>query len=155
MLFTGSHPQYHTGEDTPDLINYDGLVKTADWAANLTGILAASPTPLVKYVKVEASKRQGEGRGFRLYLGTIPDYSQEGKKGVLISGTSKDSPAEKAGLQAGDTIIELGGMKIQNLNDYVYCLQALKANEKIKMRVLRAGNEKQFDITPVLKAQTH
>ncbi len=155
MLFTGSHPQYHTGEDTAALINYEGLVKTADWAATMTGLLASSATPLVKYVKVDGSQRQQQGRGLRLYLGTIPDYSQEGKTGVLISGTSKDSPAEKAGLVAGDTIVELGGMKIQNLNDYVYCLQALKANEKIKIRLLRAGNEKQFEITPVLKAQTH
>lgn len=155
MLFTGSHPQYHTGEDKPALINYDGLVKTADWAANMTAILASSPTPLVKYVKVEASPRKDQGRGFRLYLGTIPDYTQESKGGVAISGTSKDSPAEKAGLQAGDVITELGGMKIQNLNDYVYCLQALKANEKIKIRLLRAGNEKEFDITPVLKGQSH
>ncbi len=155
MLFTGSHPQYHTGEDKPDLLNYEGLVKTADWAANMMGLLASSPTPLVNYVKVDSTKGKGEGRGLRLYLGTIPDYSQEGKSGVLISGTSKDSPAEKAGLKAGDVIFELGGVKIQNLNDYVYCLQALKANEKIKIRVLRGALEKELEITPLLKGQTY
>jgi hypothetical protein len=155
MLFTGSHPQYHTGDDKPALINYDGLVKTAAWAANMAALLASSAAPLVKYVKVESTKPKGEGRGFRLYLGTIPDYTREGKDGVMISGTSKDSPAEKAGLKAGDIITELGGMKIQNLNDYVYCLQALKANEKTKIRLLRAGLEKELDITPVLKSQNH
>ncbi len=144
MLFTGSHPEYHTGEDKPALINYDGLVKTANWAANMAALLASSPKPLVNYVKVETTKKPGEGRGFRLYLGTIPDYTQEGKKGVLISGTSKDSPAEKAGLMAGDVITNLGGMKIENLNDYVYCLQALKANQPVKVRLLRAGLEKKW-----------
>ncbi|NJL24983.1 MAG: PDZ domain-containing protein, partial [Calothrix sp. SM1_5_4] len=93
------------------------------------------------------------GRGMRLYLGTIPDYSSEIKDGVLISGTSKGSPAEVAGLQAGDVIIEMGGMKIKNLNDYVYCLQALKANEKTKMRILRAGKERELQITPLSKVQ--
>lgn len=150
-FFTGSHPQYHTGEDKAHLINYEGLNKVANWAANLAERLASSTKSLVTYQKVEGSSRQEQGRGFRLYLGTIPDYSQEGKAGVLISGTSKDSPAEKAGLKAGDVIIQLGGMKIQNLNDYVYCLQALKANEKVKIRLLRAGLEKEMEITPALK----
>jgi len=115
--------------------------------------LASSAKSLVSYVKVESSAKPLEGRSFRLYLGTVPDYSQDGKKGVVISGTSKGSPAEKAGLLAGDTIVELGGMKVQSLNDYVYCLQALKANQSTKMRVIRAGQEKQLDITPVLKVQ--
>lgn len=155
MLFTGSHPQYHTGEDKPGLINYEGLARTADWAAGLTEMLASAEKPLVNYVKVEMTKPKGEGRGFRLYLGTIPDYTQEGKKGVAISGTSKDSPADKAGLQAGDVITALGGMKIENLNDYVYCLQALKANQPVKVKLLRAGLEKEMEITPVLKGQNH
>ena len=72
--------------------------------------LASSSRTQVTYQKVERAKREGEGRGFRLYLGTIPDYAQETKGGVLISGTSKNSPAEKAGLQAGDIIVELGGI---------------------------------------------
>lgn len=153
-FFTGSHPQYHTGEDKPELINYTGLTKIADWVGRMTVTLGTSSTPMVHYQKVEASKNRDSSRGFRLFLGTIPDYSQEGQKGVLISGTSKGSPAEKAGLQAGDVIIELGGMKVQNLNDYVYCLQALKANEQTKMRILRAGAEKELQITPQLKRQT-
>lgn len=151
MLFTGSHPEYHTEKDTADLINYADLEQAAKWAADMTSLLASGEK--VSYRKVEGTKAPGEGRGFRLYLGTIPDYTSETKNGVLISGTSKGSPAESAGLQAGDVIQELGGMKIQSLQDYVYCLQALKANQKIKMRILRAGAEKSLEITPVLKTQ--
>lgn len=152
-FFTGSHPEYHTGKDTADLLNYEGLAQVSAWIASLSSALLSAQTPLVKYQKVEGQKREGEGRGFRLYLGTIPDYTSEGKAGVAISGTSKDSPAEKAGLKPGDVIVELGGIKIQNIHDYVYCLQALKANEKTKMRVLRVGQEKELEITPVLKTQ--
>ncbi len=151
MLFTGSHAEYHTEKDKPDLINYKGLDQIALWATDMTALLGAGAK--LTYKKVESSKASGEGRGFRLYLGTIPDYSSETKAGVLISGTSKDSPAEKAGVKSGDVIVELGGMKIQSLQDYVYCLQALKANEKTKMRILRAGAEQQLEITPVLKTQ--
>lgn len=153
MFFTGSHPEYHTPKDTPDLINYQGLAQTAALVEKMAITLASSHNPLVTYRKVEGTQKPSEGRGFRLYLGTVPDYSQEGKKGVVITGTSKDSPAEKAGIQPGDMIIELGGMKVQNLYDYVYCLQALKANVRTRMRVMRGGEEKELEITPVLKTQ--
>ncbi|MGZ3723527.1 MAG: M28 family peptidase, partial [Bdellovibrionales bacterium] len=153
MLFTGSHQEYHTPKDRPELINYAGLTQTADWVERMAVTLASDAKPLVTYNKVESSQKPNEGRGFRLYLGTVPDYTQDGKKGVIITGTSKDSPAEKAGLKPGDMIVELGGMKIQNLNDYVYCLQALKANQRTQMRVIRRGQEKEMDITPVLKVQ--
>jgi Tol biopolymer transport system component len=151
MLFTGSHPEYHTEKDVPALINYKGVDQIAAWAADMTSLLASGEK--VTYRKVESHKAPGEGRGFRLYLGTIPDYSSETKNGVLISGTSKGSPAENSGLQAGDVIQELGGMKIKSLQDYVYCLQALKANQKVAMKVLRAGVEKNLEITPVLRSQ--
>lgn len=153
-FFTGSHAQYHTGEDKPELLNYPALEKIARWIEELTILNAQAPRPLLTYQKVEGGKNPTSGsRGFRLYLGTIPDYAQESGKGVKITGTSKDSPAEKAGVQPGDTIVELGGMKIQNLHDYAYCLQALKADQKIKMKVVRSGLEKELEITPVLKTQ--
>lgn len=151
MAFTGSHSEYHTPKDRPELINYTGLAQTAAWVERMAIALGSSSKALVTYNKVESTKTPNEGRGFRLYLGTVPDYNQDGKTGVVISGTSKDSPAEKAGLKAGDMIVELGGMKIQSLNDYVYCLQALKANQRTVMRVIRRGEEKALDITPVLK----
>jgi S1-C subfamily serine protease len=91
------------------------------------------------------------GRGFRLYLGTVPDYAQEGIKGVRISGTTKSSPAEKAGLIEGDVIVQLGGTKIENIQDYVYCLQSMKANEKTSVKVLREGRIVELEIVPALK----
>ncbi len=152
-FFTGSHSEYHTGNDTPDLLNYEGIAQVSSFITEMAATLAASADPLVKYRKVEGTRREsGGGRGFRLYLGTIPDYTAE-EKGVKISGTSKDSPAEKAGLKAGDIIVEMGGVKIQSLHDYMYCLQALKANEKTKMRVLRSGREQELEIVPALRTQ--
>jgi Zn-dependent M28 family amino/carboxypeptidase len=151
FFFTGSHAEYHTPKDRPETINYDGLAEVARVVESLAARLAQSPKSLVTYRKVESTSTPGGGRGLRLYLGTVPDYTQEGKNGVVISGTSKDSPAEKAGLRAGDTIIEMGGMKIKNIYDYVYCLQALKANAKTSMRILRDGREQELEITPLLK----
>jgi S1-C subfamily serine protease len=92
-----------------------------------------------------------EGRSFRLYLGTIPDYSQEGVKGVRISGVTKDSPAETAKLAGGDIIVELDKNKIENLYDYVYALQSMKPDKPVNIVVLRTGQRIELSITPKLK----
>ncbi len=150
-FFTGAHKEYHTPQDTANLINFNGLQAIAKIVSNVTADLAQN-TLAPKYKKVEGQGATGNpNRSFRIYMGTIPDYSQEGVKGVKISGTSKDSPAEKAGLKAGDVIVEVGETKIENIYDYVYCLQAIKPNEKIGVKVLRAGNTVNLSVTPILR----
>ena len=150
-FFTGSHADYHSPRDRAELINYDGEVKVLSAVQNLTQKLASSPKALVHYVKVGSGKANLEGRSFRIYLGTIPDYTQEGIKGVRISGVSKNSPAEKAGLQEKDTIVEFDHTKIENLYDYVYALQAVKPNQETMIKVLRAGENRELKIVPLLK----
>jgi len=149
-FFTGSHAEYHSPRDTAQTLNYDGLIDVIQVVKSTIENINSNLNKL-SYVKVESSHSQMSGRSFRLYLGTIPDYTQDGVKGVRISGTSKDSPAEKAGLKAGDVITELAGIKIENLYDYVYCLQSIKAGQPAKMKISRSGSDTELSITPVLK----
>jgi hypothetical protein len=150
-FFTGSHGEYHTPRDTAELINYEGVVKVLNVVRHVADILVGQNSRRVEYVKVASSQGKLEGRSFRVYLGTVPDYTQEGVKGVRITGTSKGSPAEAAGLMEKDVITEFDGMKIENLYDYVYTLQAVKPNKETTIKVLRGGNPKEFKITPKLK----
>jgi Tol biopolymer transport system component len=152
-FFTGAHAEYHSPRDRVELINTEGEARILGLMQKLVLRLAtSSPKPVrLTYLKSESSHRQLQGRSFRVYLGTIPDYAQEGIKGVKISGTSKDSPAEKAGIKAGDVIVELSGLKIDNLYDYVYSLQSLKANQPAVMKVQRQGKFEELNITPILK----
>jgi S1-C subfamily serine protease len=84
-------------------------------------------------------------------LGTIPDYGQEGIKGVRISGVSKESPAEKAGLKEKDIIVELSGSKIENIYDYVYALQVAKPDKETIIKVRRGEAVLDLKIIPKLK----
>jgi C-terminal processing protease CtpA/Prc len=149
-FFTGSHAEYHSPRDRVETINFTGLEKIANLVEKMT-IRLASESKALTYQKVGSSQRKLEGRSFRIFLGTIPDYTQEGIKGVKISGTSKDSPAEKAGLKAGDVIIELDHTKVENLYDYVYCLQAMRANVETVMKISRQGQLMDLKIMPKLK----
>lgn len=150
-FFTGSHGEYHTPRDVADLVNFEGVVKVLKAVQGFTDLLTDSPVQMVNYVKVASSQNKLEGRSFRVYLGTIPDYSQEGVKGVRITGASKDSPAEKAGAQDKDIIVEFNGTKIENLYDYVYTLQSVRPNKETVMKVLRNGQVIDLKITPKLK----
>lgn len=149
-LFTGSHSEYHTPRDRAELIDYDGLERITLFTAELVKDLSFYSN-LLKYQKVESSQQQMPGRSFRIYLGTIPDYSQEGVKGVRISGVSKNSPAEKAGLQAKDVIVHLDGRNVENIYDYVYGLQAMVPQKETVIKVSRGGKEVEMKILPQLK----
>ena len=149
---TGYHEEYHSPRDTPETINYVGLSKVIDIVQSYIDKLATVKSQMVNYEKVAGSQNKRlEGRSFRIYLGTIPDYSQEGVKGVRISGATKDSPADKAGLQKNDIIVEFDSLKIENLYDYVYALQSAKPDKSIKVSVFRMGKKLDLDIIPVLK----
>jgi Tol biopolymer transport system component len=151
-FFTGAHSEYHTPNDKPETLNYPGLTNTIQVVQYFADAVAKNDKDILKYEKVESDQgKRLEGRSFRIFLGTIPDYTQEGVKGVRITGVAKNSPAEKAGLVSGDVIMEFDQMKIENIYDYVYTLQAVKPDVKTKILVLRNGKSEALDITPTLK----
>ncbi|MEO0416479.1 MAG: M28 family peptidase, partial [Verrucomicrobiota bacterium] len=144
--FTGSHSDYHTPRDTADKVNYVGTKDIARFMGLITRELATSETA-PKYVRVDPPKNQG-ARGFRVYLGTIPDYSQGDVKGVKLSGVAENGPASKAGVIGGDTIIGLGDREILNIYDYTDALAGLKVGKETTIKVLRGEEEKEFKLVP-------
>ncbi len=146
--FTGAHEDYHTPRDTPDKINYPATAKVTrlmgDILIHLAG-LEESPV----YEKVPQPGTGGGG--FRVYLGTIPDYSRGDVVGVLLSGVKPDSPAANAGLMAEDIIVEMDGVLIENIYDYTYALSGLKPNVEVGMVVERNQVRVPLKITPAPK----
>ena len=145
--FTGAHEEYHTPRDTIDTVNFEGAQQVSKFMALvMRGLLVSEETP--DYLKVEKPAGRGSRSNLRAYLGTIPDYAQEDVKGVKISGTSKNSPAEKAGLKAGDIIVELDGKEILNIYDYSALLGALKIDVETSISVTRNEKRIKLVITP-------
>ena len=143
--FTGSHSEYHTPRDTPDTLNYDGAASVARLMGLVTRSIAMRDSP-PDYI--EQAAKQGPTRGpMRVYLGTIPDYAEE-VQGVALSGASKNGPAHKAGVRAGDIIVELAGKKIENIYDYTQVISALKIGQNVKLVVLRKGKRVVLNIVP-------
>jgi len=102
----------------------------------------ADDRPQYKQTKAPAMA----GGGDRPYFGSIPDFSQS-EPGYGLSGVAHGSPAEKAGLQAGDVIIRLGESRIGNLEDFDSALRKHKSGEKVVVVVKRAGKDVPLTVT--------
>jgi Tol biopolymer transport system component len=149
-FFTSSHDDYHRPTDTPDKINYAGLTRIATFAKGLLADLLQS-TETLDYVAVTRNDSAvGSRENLRAYLGTIPDYAVE-VKGVKLSGVRGGSPAEKAGLQSGDIIVEFGGQKIANIYDYTFALDSSKIGQPVIVVVQRKEERVRLTVTPEVR----
>ena len=146
-FFTGGHEDYNRPTDDIETLNYDGLERISKLAHGI--VLDVIRTPeRPEYVQVERSQSEGGSRDtLRAYLGTIPDYTTEGT-GVKLSGVRAGGPADKAGLQGGDVIVEFGGQKIANIYDYTYALDAVKIGVPVEVVVIRDGKQITLTVTP-------
>ena len=146
-LFTGGHEDYHRPADTADKIDYQELDRIARFAGLMVGKLANRDTA-PDFVKVEPKLAEGGGRDtVRAFTGTIPDYTTE-VEGLRLSGVIGGGPAEEAGLQEGDVIVEFGGQAITNIYDYTYALDAVKIDQPVSVVYLRGGERRETTITP-------
>ncbi|HVQ32290.1 MAG TPA: M20/M25/M40 family metallo-hydrolase, partial [Vicinamibacteria bacterium] len=147
FVFTGAHEDYHRPSDTADKINASGLVKVVDLVEGVVAALAQAPERIA-FTRVPAEKEEAQGgaRGFRVWVGGIPDYSEEGA-GVRFSGVSPGSPAEKAGLRGGDLLVRFGAKEIRNIYDYTYALGERKPGDVVTLVVKRGGQDVPVEIT--------
>ncbi|MFO0977838.1 MAG: M28 family peptidase [Planctomycetaceae bacterium] len=145
--FTGNHGEYHTPRDTPEKLNYEGISKVARLMSLVCRqLVSAERGP--KYVVQEAPKDTQRKAALRAYLGTVPDYAESDVKGVLLSGVAKNGPADKAGIKGGDVIVKLAGKKIENIYDYTYAIEALKAGQEVEITVSREGKDVTVKVVP-------
>lgn len=68
----------------------------------------------------------------------------------VIGSIEKNSPAELAGLRAGDRIVELDNKEINSWEDFVQEMRT-KESEQIEIGIERKGNYKEFIINPIYK----
>lgn len=148
-LFTGVHSDYHRPSDDTDKINTEGMALITDFSEDLiTALLNVSEPPA--YVKLKSNDPHAglnlpASKGATPYLGTIPDYAAE-EEGAKLQDVIDDGPAAKAGLKAGDLIVELAGTPVKNVETYAQALYTQKPGSKIKIAVLRDGERKEFTV---------
>ncbi|MCJ7498487.1 MAG: PDZ domain-containing protein, partial [candidate division Zixibacteria bacterium] len=68
-------------------------------------------------------------------------------EGVLITEVEKKSPAEQAGLKAGDVIVEVDNRKVDNSEDVVKMVSGREKGDKVNLKILREKKPRDFSIT--------
>jgi hypothetical protein len=138
FFFSGLHSDYHKPSDTWDKINAEGAVRLLDVVEDVSEKIAAAPERPAFVTVVEDKPATGGGSGYGAYFGSIPDFGQV-ENGVKFSDVKPGSPAAKAGLKAGDVLVQFGDRPIKNLYDFTDALRRSKVGDVVEVQVLREG----------------
>jgi hypothetical protein len=148
FFWTGTHEDYHKPSDTAEKINYSDEARILTLVSRiLRDVDGSLKRPTFTVAKSESA---GRSPGFRVYLGTIPNYA-DANNGLLLDGVRDDSPAERAGLKGGDRIVMIAGREVRNVYDYTYALGEMKAGQEYEVEVLRDSERLKFKITPAAR----
>ena len=138
-FFTDLHEDYHRATDDADKVSAAGVARVVGLAERVVRTIADRDERLTPVRVTRPAPVAGSGRGRDVYLGSIPDMSAPETPGVRLTGVRADSPAEKAGLKAGDVIVEFDGKTVKDLYEYTAALQARQPGDTVKIVVLREG----------------
>jgi len=117
------------------------------------GIGFAIPINMVKTINDQLKKH---GEVVRGWLGVaIQDvdenlaqsFNLEKARGILVSEVQKDSPADEAGLQQGDIIVELNGIELKDVNDLRNRIALIIPDTEAELTIIRNGREKEIAVT--------
>ncbi|MGE0405515.1 MAG: M28 family peptidase [Candidatus Korobacteraceae bacterium] len=166
FFFSGLHSDYHRPSDTWDKINAASASQVvslvSDVAMSLvnaesapTFVAAPAPTQAASQENPHAeapdsasadSGAAAAGSSYGPYFGSVPDFGQE-IEGVKFSDVRPDSPAAKAGLKAGDVLIQFGERSIRNLYDFTEALRGSQVGQTVEVKVMREGTPVTASVT--------
>ena len=149
FFFSGLHGDYHRPSDTWEKIDPEAAARLLNVVATTAlAIDDAAERPAFINV-IEANPHAGGvpsgGGGYGPYFGSIPDFSQT-ENGVRFSDVKPGSPAAKAGLKAGDVLVQFGDKPIKNLYDFTDALRRSEVGQVVPVTVLRDGKELKVDV---------
>jgi len=140
FFFSGLHGDYHKPTDTWDKIDAPGTARVLNLIFDIADRLGqAAERPVfarVTEMRPPGAATGSTGGGYGAYFGSIPDFGHS-ENGVKFADVRDGSPAAKAGLKAGDIMIEFDGRPIKNLYDFTYALRGKSPGQQVEVRVLR------------------
>jgi serine protease Do len=148
--FIQTDASINPGNSGGPLLNMNGEVVGINTAivANGQGIGFAIPVNMARGI---VNQLQAHGSVTRGWLGvSIQDLSPElaeyygikDKKGALVAQVFEGDPADKAGIQANDVIVEVDGKSIESSRDLTNKIANLEVGKKTSVTLLRDGKKK-------------
>lgn len=151
FFFTGLHDQYHTPQDTLDIVDPSGAVRIAQVVTEIAYDAATTGVELIHYSRSNVAdtrrqkKEEEENPTPKVRIGIIPSDTAAG--GLFVERVFDGTSASGAGLQAGDRITHWGDMEISSVEDWAPVLLEHEPGEVVKLKVVRDGETVEIDMT--------
>ncbi len=142
--FTDTHADYHRPSDDTEWINAEGQEQLLSHVKRVIEQLDDLDKEDMTFTEAPGEQQRNMTMDGPT-LGVLPDYGYDGE-GFRITGVSEGRAADTAGLQGGDIIINIGGMNIADIYNYMEALNELEAGQLTTVTVLRGGEELTFDL---------
>jgi serine protease DegQ len=140
------------------LVDAEGVVIGVNVAyippeARAVSIGFAIPSPVVRDVVPQLIE---DGEAEHPYLGVVPipvteelsgSFDLPVEEGALVQSVSEGSPAARAGLRAGDVIVELGGDSIRTVEDLYSAIRSRDPGDAVELTVVRDGERRTVEVT--------
>ena len=151
FFFSGLHSDYHKPSDDAEKLAYREMAILANGLAEFIGELQRVDGGFEYHKPQAAVDENGEVRHVaraNVWFGSIPDYGAEPLDGGMqLSGTSPGSPAEKAGLQGGDILKQVGDVAIFDIYDFMDGLAVFADGDTVTVKYLRDDELQTTELT--------
>lgn len=143
------------GNSGGPLVNIKGEVVGMNTAINAgaNGIGFAIPINLAREV---AESLMDEGKVVRGYLGVVPQeitrelaeaQDLDDTRGIIIASVENGTPADAAGLEAGDVVLRFGGVEIIDVPHFRRVVAGFGPDETVEIVIKRGGNQRTLRAT--------
>lgn len=153
------HPDYHTSRDKSFLINRVEAVHAANLFYDIALDYAqrTERLPFKSERQRRAREREREEEEARapsapakVRLGVRPEYEEE-PNGVLVNSAADDSPAGRAGIEAGDRLVSFNGKDLPGPRELAEFLRGCEPGQTVKVGLVRGGEDKTVEVTLVAR----
>ena len=137
-----------------ELIGINTAIMTT--SGSFQGVGFAIPSGRVQWITGELSE-YGKVRRAKVGMRVEPLTQTQADElklpirgGVTITRINPDSPAQKAGLEIEDVILEIAQQRVFTPEDFRSVVEQLPADKAYPLTILRSGGKMTLDITPVI-----
>jgi hypothetical protein len=136
FFWTNYHDDYHKPTDTVDKINVPGMRRIVEMSQ---GVLVHFTTEKERPVWQEVKSSGGRPGRNGPTLGFVPEFG--GDDGVGVKDVREGGPGWKAGLKAGDKIVEVAEQPVRTLEGYAQTMSTMTQGAMIEVVVVRDGKK--------------
>lgn len=141
-FFTGQHEDYHKPSDDAEKVNIEGIAIIQELISDLIEESLAED-------EIAFTKTKDESKStprFKVTLGVMPDYMFRGE-GMRIDGVSEGRPADNAGFEKGDIVIQMGEHQVTDMMTYMKALSKFESGDKVMVKVKRGEELVESEVT--------